>query len=51
VRTSQFAVPLHKIGCGVPLTVTPSVVQWSEFLVRDPEVPGSNSGTTRFSEK
>jgi hypothetical protein len=29
----------------------PSVVCWSEFLVTDPEVPGSISGATRFSEK
>jgi hypothetical protein len=28
-----------------------SVVWWSEFLATDPEVPGSISGATRFSEK
>jgi hypothetical protein len=27
------------------------VVKWSEFLARDPEVPGSIPGATRFSEK
>jgi hypothetical protein len=26
-------------------------VKWSEFLATDPEVPGSISGPTRFSEK
>jgi hypothetical protein len=31
--------------------VTPSVVQLSEFLARDPEVPGSIPGATTFSEK
>jgi hypothetical protein len=30
---------------------TASVVSWSEFLVRDPEVPGSIPGTIGFSEK
>jgi hypothetical protein len=25
------------------------VVYWSEFLAMDPEVPGSISGTTRYS--
>jgi hypothetical protein len=30
---------------------TASVVQWSESLVIDPEVLGSNPGSTRFSEK
>jgi hypothetical protein len=29
---------------------TPSVVWWSEFLVTDPEIPGSISGASRFSE-
>jgi hypothetical protein len=28
-----------------------SVVQWSEFLATDPEVPVSIPGATRFSEK
>jgi hypothetical protein len=27
------------------------VIQWSEFLAIDPEVPGSINGATRFSEK
>jgi hypothetical protein len=27
------------------------VIQWSEFLATDPEVPGSIPGATRFSEK
>jgi hypothetical protein len=31
--------------------LTASVVQWSEFPVTDPEVPGSIAGITRFSEK
>jgi hypothetical protein len=31
--------------------VTASVVQWSEFLSTDPEIPGSTPGPTRFSEK
>jgi hypothetical protein len=31
--------------------MTASVVWWSEFLVTDPEVPGSIPGATRFSEK
>jgi hypothetical protein len=30
---------------------TASVVQWSEFLVTDPEVLGSVPGPNRFSEK
>jgi hypothetical protein len=30
---------------------TASVVLWSEFLATDPEVPGSISSPTRFSEK
>jgi hypothetical protein len=29
---------------------TASVVEWSEFLATDTEVPGSISGATRFSE-
>jgi hypothetical protein len=33
------------------LPETASVVQWSEFLGTDPEVPGSIPGATRFSEK
>jgi hypothetical protein len=28
-----------------------SVVQWSEFLAIDSEIPGSITGATRFSEK
>jgi hypothetical protein len=28
---------------------TASVVQWSEFLATDPDVPGSIPGVTRFS--
>ena len=31
--------------------VTASVVQWSEFLATDTEVPGSIPGATRFSEQ
>jgi hypothetical protein len=31
--------------------LTASVVSWSEFLVADPEVSGSISGATGFSEK
>jgi hypothetical protein len=27
-----------------------SVVQWSDFLAADPEIPGAISGATRFSE-
>jgi hypothetical protein len=27
------------------------VFQWPEFLATDPEVSGSNLGTTRFSER
>jgi hypothetical protein len=30
---------------------TASVVEWSEFLATDPEVPGSIPGPTKFSEK
>jgi hypothetical protein len=30
---------------------TASVVQWSEFLATEPEVPGSIPGASRFSEK
>jgi hypothetical protein len=30
---------------------TESIVEWSEFLATNPEVLGSISGTTRFSEK
>jgi hypothetical protein len=30
---------------------TASVVQLSEFLTTDPEVPGSIPGSTRFTEK
>jgi hypothetical protein len=29
---------------------TTSVVQWSDFIAADPEVPGSIPGATRFSE-
>jgi hypothetical protein len=32
-------------------TLTASVIQWSEFLVTDPEGPGSIPGATTFSEK
>ena len=32
-------------------SVTTSVVQWSEFLATDTEVPGSIPGATRFSEQ
>jgi hypothetical protein len=28
-----------------------SVVQWSEFLATDPEVPSSIHGASRFSDK
>jgi hypothetical protein len=31
--------------------ITVSVVQWSDLLASDPDVPGSIPGTTRFSEK
>jgi hypothetical protein len=31
--------------------VTASVVKWSEFMDADPEVPGSITGTSGFSEK
>jgi hypothetical protein len=31
--------------------ITASVAYWSEILTTDPEVPGSISGATRFSEK
>jgi hypothetical protein len=31
--------------------LTASVVQWSEFLATDPQVPGSIPGPTRFSDK
>jgi hypothetical protein len=37
------------IGKSVVLIDT-SVVYWSEFLARDPEVPVSIPGITRFSE-
>jgi hypothetical protein len=30
---------------------TTSVVQWSEFLATDPDVPGSIPDATRYSEK
>jgi hypothetical protein len=30
--------------------LTSSVVQWSEFVATDPEVPGSIPSATRFSE-
>jgi hypothetical protein len=30
---------------------TASVVEWSEFLATDPEVPGSIPGTSRFTKK
>jgi hypothetical protein len=30
--------------------MTASVVEWSEFLAADPEVPGSIFGAARFSE-
>jgi hypothetical protein len=30
---------------------TASVVWWSEFLSKDPEIPGSIPGAIRFSEK
>jgi hypothetical protein len=33
------------------LSMTASVVWWSEFLATDPEVPGSIPGAVRFSEK
>jgi hypothetical protein len=33
------------------IVLTFSVVQWSEFLATDPEVPSSISGATRFYEK
>jgi hypothetical protein len=32
------------------LISTASVVQWSDFLAADPEVPGSIRGAARFSE-
>jgi len=32
------------------IILTASVVQWSEFLATDTEVPGSIPGATRFSE-
>ena len=35
----------------MPCIVTASVVQWSEFLATDTEVPGSIPGATRFSEQ
>jgi hypothetical protein len=44
----------HQVGVDVlstKLTITASVVWWSQFLARDLEVPGSIPGTTRFSEK
>jgi hypothetical protein len=33
------------------LPLTASVVQWSEFLTTDPDVPGWIPGATRLSEK
>jgi hypothetical protein len=36
---------------GQEVIPTTSVVQWSEFLATDPEVPGSIPDATRFSEK
>jgi hypothetical protein len=35
----------------ISLPTGASVVEWSEFLATDPEVPGSTLGPTRFSEK
>jgi hypothetical protein len=35
----------------IQVILTASVVEWSEFLATDPEVPGSVHGATRFSEK
>jgi hypothetical protein len=31
--------------------LTACMVQWSEFLATDPEIPGSITGATRFPEK
>jgi hypothetical protein len=33
------------------VSLTSSVIQWSEFLATDTEVPGSIPGATTFSEK
>jgi hypothetical protein len=46
------AVPdfLRNSGSGTGST-QPRVVWWSEFLVRDPEIPGSIPSGTIFSEK
>jgi hypothetical protein len=32
------------------ILLTASVVLWSEFLAKDPEIPGTIPGATRFSE-
>jgi hypothetical protein len=36
---------------GLKIQFAASVVWWSEFLATDPEIPGSISGATTFSEK
>jgi hypothetical protein len=41
--TEKNSLFLYSEHLGLPL--------WPEFLTTDPEVPGSISGTTRFSEK
>jgi hypothetical protein len=33
------------------ISLTASVVKWSEFLTTDSEVPGSSPGASRFSER
>jgi hypothetical protein len=53
----SVAVPLYRYLVTVNFlstsiySVTAFVVYWSEFLAKDPEIPGSISGATAFSEK
>jgi hypothetical protein len=42
---------LHKITSVYSIHRTASVIQWSDFLATDPEVPSSIPGATRLSEK
>jgi hypothetical protein len=48
IRTSYSA---RGVYISPYISVTASVVYWSEFLATDPEDPGSIPGATRFSEK
>jgi hypothetical protein len=48
IQLSSFVDDLHSDRFP---SETSSVVELAEFLVTDPEVPGSIPGATRFSEK